>query len=275
MSNSCSCIICKKLTTLKGLHSHILSAHTKEGKEMRRKCGALSKRNSKLTIQKLKEQRIIEYNENPTHCIFCDTKFDYSNRNKKFCNSSCAASFNNKNRSITQRKKQAKSLLKSLHKKETLQKYSKISFCVICGSLIKKKHIKTCSKICYSKLLSNKAKDNISRLKYNRGRHKKSYLELSFEEWLITNNVKDFIMEYKVKYPIENKTFFIDFYFPKLNLGIELDGSQHLKTIEYDNWRDNIIFNLINCKILRISHLEYKLKSKLHVVKELLNIGAA
>ena len=37
------------------------------------------------------------------------------------------------------------------------------------------------------------------------------------------------------------KTYFGDFYFPSLYLLIELDGTQHLKTIEYDIERDNYL----------------------------------
>lgn len=42
-----------------------------------------------------KEKRIEEYNQNPTKCKFCGKDFDYEHRHNKFCNKSCAASFNN------------------------------------------------------------------------------------------------------------------------------------------------------------------------------------
>lgn len=43
-----------------------------------------------------KELRIQEYNKNPNKCKFCGQSFPYEKRRNKFCNTSCAASFNNK-----------------------------------------------------------------------------------------------------------------------------------------------------------------------------------
>lgn len=43
-----------------------------------------------------KELRIQEYNKNPNKCKFCGQSFSYEKRRNKFCNISCAASFNNK-----------------------------------------------------------------------------------------------------------------------------------------------------------------------------------
>ncbi len=48
------------------------------------------------TIKQQKLIRISEYNANPNRCKYCDSIFDYRNRNKTFCNQSCSASFNNK-----------------------------------------------------------------------------------------------------------------------------------------------------------------------------------
>jgi hypothetical protein len=43
-----------------------------------------------------KELRIQEYNKNPSKCRYCGKTFPYEKRTNKFCNQSCAASFNNK-----------------------------------------------------------------------------------------------------------------------------------------------------------------------------------
>lgn len=43
-----------------------------------------------------KNVRIEQYNIMPSKCKFCDTSLSYDKRNSKFCNNSCAASFNNK-----------------------------------------------------------------------------------------------------------------------------------------------------------------------------------
>ena len=57
------------------------------------KLGAIA---SKETQQKQLQQRIDTYNENPTKCLNCHAVFTYKNRHNKFCNSSCAATYNNK-----------------------------------------------------------------------------------------------------------------------------------------------------------------------------------
>ena len=55
-----------------------------------------------LKIQELKAKRIKEYYENPKCCKECGNPIVYEKRNeKKFCNSSCSAKFNNRNRVVS------------------------------------------------------------------------------------------------------------------------------------------------------------------------------
>jgi len=42
-----------------------------------------------------KQKRIINYNLSPSVCTHCRSDLEYDKRNNKFCNQSCAASFNN------------------------------------------------------------------------------------------------------------------------------------------------------------------------------------
>ena len=42
-----------------------------------------------------KSRRVEEYDKSPTKCLLCQTPLPYKRRGCKFCNSSCAASFNN------------------------------------------------------------------------------------------------------------------------------------------------------------------------------------
>lgn len=49
----------------------------------------------KVGIQKYKQKKIDEYEINPKHCIHCNCKLNYFEKHKKYCNSSCSASFNN------------------------------------------------------------------------------------------------------------------------------------------------------------------------------------
>ena len=107
--------------------------------------------------------------------------------------------------------------------------------------------------------------------KKNRGRGKKSYLEISFESWL-NQHFPD--MGYIPEYPIKRldvvKTYFGDFYFPELNLIIELDGTQHDNTKDYDQDRDAYITETYGIRVFRITHKEYVSKTKLDIVVQLL-----
>lgn len=51
-----------------------------------------------LVIEKKKLLRIEEYTKNPTKCLECSSTFEYDKKNKKFCNRSCSAKFNNNKR---------------------------------------------------------------------------------------------------------------------------------------------------------------------------------
>lgn len=108
----------------------------------------------------------------------------------------------------------------------------------------------------------------------NRGRGKQSYLEQSFEKWLHSYNITDFIMEYKFKRFDKIKTYYVDFYFPKLKLVIELDGTQHnsITAKQYDHERDNYIKLQYGVNIIRISHKEYTNQTKLLEIKSVLSI---
>jgi hypothetical protein len=57
--------------------------------------GRLGGLEAKKTIAKQKQQRIEEYNQDPTLCKNCEKPLPYKNRDNKFCNRSCAASYNN------------------------------------------------------------------------------------------------------------------------------------------------------------------------------------
>jgi len=60
--------------------------------------GKLGSIKSKPFIEQKRLERIEEYNKNKKTCIFCNCVLEYKDRSKKFCNSSCAAKHNNKDR---------------------------------------------------------------------------------------------------------------------------------------------------------------------------------
>lgn len=49
-------------------------------------------------IQEQKNQRILEYDQNPNKCVLCDKELSYEKRKNRFCSSSCSATYNNKKR---------------------------------------------------------------------------------------------------------------------------------------------------------------------------------
>lgn len=97
---------------------------------------------SKAKQEENKQKRIEEYYKNPTRCLFCNKELDYKHRHNKFCNQSCACTYNNLKRyNITANK--------IIPKKER-----KIEYCIFCGNELKKdtQH-KFCSQDCNSKYI--------------------------------------------------------------------------------------------------------------------------
>ena len=229
----CSCIVCRKELSSQTINSHYTSKHTVKA-----------------------------------HCKNCDEKIFQIN--KQFCSRSCAAIHNNKNKDF----KTIKPGPKKGTKPANFYPYTKIKQCGICKKYHPNKG-KTCSSKCKSKLLSESMKSAIARNSFdpnkNRGRGKQSYLESSFEKWLKLEFPELlFETEKPFRNNTENKTYFADFYFPDINLIIELDGTQHKLTEEYDFIRDEFIRNNYNVQIIRISHSEYVSKERVSEIRALL-----
>lgn len=91
----------------------------------------------------------------------------------------------------------------------------------------------------------------------NLGRHKRSWMEITFEEYLTLNNITGWETEKHFWNDDLRKNYFPDFLFEDLKLIIELDGTQHRKTVEQDAIRDKW-FNSIGYKVIRITVEEFK-----------------
>jgi very-short-patch-repair endonuclease len=91
----------------------------------------------------------------------------------------------------------------------------------------------------------------------NLGRHKKSWMELTFEEYLRCNNIQGWDSEVHFWNEELRKNYFPDFIFESKKLIIELDGTQHRKTVEQDAIRDQW-FESKGYKVIRIPHPEFK-----------------
>lgn len=83
---------------------------------------------SKKTLEKQKQERIKLYYECPNRCKECNKVIEYKEKNKIFCNRSCSAIFNNKNKTK-----------------------KRLPACLMCGNETKRR----CSKYCSSKCMSN------------------------------------------------------------------------------------------------------------------------
>jgi very-short-patch-repair endonuclease/predicted nucleic acid-binding Zn ribbon protein len=228
----CSCIHCKLEVSIQNIERHYNSKHTFK-----------------------------------SNCLQCSLPLISKN---KFCSTSCAATYNNSKRDYSTFRPGPKKGYITRSKKPP---YTKVSCCIVCSKLHPRSG-KTCSDNCYKTLISLKMKQVISDgydPKKNRGRGKKSYLEISFESWL-NQHFPD--MGYIPEYPIKRldvvKTYFGDFYFPELNLIIELDGTQHDNTKDYDQDRDAYITETYGIRVFRITHKEYVSKTKLDIVVQLL-----
>lgn len=151
--------------------------------------------------------------------------------------------------------------------------------CPICGEIFMnsrffRKKSKTCSVECMKALQSSLASERLSKTenRSNLGRHKKSYLESSFEKWLIEKGLT-FDTEVHYRNSELNKSYYVDFLFKGKNLVIELDGTQHRKTVEKDRVRDEYLTRVHGLTVVRVTHKEYREKSRVDEICRLLGIA--
>ena len=228
----CSCVVCKKQVTVQNLVSHTSAYHTPKQPD--------------------------------SYCLQCNLPI--FSKVKKFCNHHCSATYSNLKRDYsTFTPGPAKGSI-------IAPAYTKVQQCIICNKWHTKKS-KTCSAKCKSKLLSirvNERIDNGWNPQEHRCRSIPSYLEKSFEHWLIAHSFTNYIKNKTFR--CNKKIYYGDFYFPEQNILIELDGKQHEQTTEYDQRRDQLILQHHNILTLRINHNEYLKQTKSELVKSLLGI---
>ena len=230
----CSCVICKRTVTTQSLAAHYRT-----------------------------------HNKPTTSCVLCGKPT--SKYSQKYCSQSCAA--------VQSNSKKDRSTFTSgpppgqPQRSKTRPPYTKISWCPICGR--PHKGTGTCSAACKAKRLSNAMKKRIYNgfnPNQNRGRGKQSYLEASFDAWVSSQFVG---LPYMKEYPIRRldtiKTYFADFYFPTKQLIIELDGTQHKYTREYDLERDTYIRDVYGITVIRITHREYTSQSRMSEIMSFLS----
>jgi very-short-patch-repair endonuclease len=211
-------------------------------------------------------------------CILCSIDLSHKPKNK-FCSKSCAAKFNNtrrKPRTNISKEKTRNSIL-MLQYPKTKVKFCKCEYCLtnFIWNDIQKGSKRFCSQECIKENLSVKQSIRLKTdLEYRKrlGRSNMSYMEISFAEYLRSAGLA-YEQEKQFYNHILKRSYFVDFYFSELNLAIELDGSQHLKTKVQDSIRDKFITEHFGINIIRVSHKEYQSKSRIDEINMLLGIG--
>lgn len=105
--------------------------------------GKLGNLKSRIIQQKQKQERIDCYNKNPKLCAFCGKPLSYNERHKKFCNSSCAASYNN-----TRRPRRYKT--RQIVENDQILVVRDYGVCLYCGTPLKHRG-KYCNNTCMGK----------------------------------------------------------------------------------------------------------------------------
>jgi len=216
-------------------------------------------------IKQLTEDKRNDYLLNPKLCLFCNQIIEYEKRNEnKFCNSSCASKFNNKNRTHSEetKRKISISLLNRHVNKQNNNKSciitNKYNICKVCKKEFKVKRLltgkfsnsKTCSDNCRTILKSRESK-KAAQIRIQNGTHNGwnsrniiSYPEKFFIDVLTKNDIK-FIHNYPIlKHKLGLDTpgnYFLDFYMEDKNIDLEIDGKQHNYRFEHDLLRDEIL----------------------------------
>lgn len=248
----------------------------------------------KITVS---ERAITRYLASPQYCQQCKDMLPYGKhgKNKKFCSSSCAATFNNTNRSRSDisRKITSDSLKKFFSENPYFASDKPINengkrlrenICVNCDTVfLHTKLKKTCSDDCKKK---HSSATQIAYLKKYAGtfnwirKGKMNYVEQCFNDWLIEigyTPMIDFVALANVIHNYEKNTSYImDFWFPTLNLNIELDGTHHLRPEQQlrDTSRDEYLTRAHDIQVIRIIVKEWNNKRLRTIIKSNLENGA-
>lgn len=227
-----SCIICKCVKSAKGIFTHYKQSHDEDWKDSWKTANT---QNSAVRNKTASDNRIIKLNskiENykllPRQCLCCNNTLPYSDRKNMFCNSVCAAKFNNSKRYGSPI---------NYGPKESPPKFCPVSFkeCKICNNImyVKKKtnNRKTCSKECQVHAsVGNRTYPNGRRLNiyyFNKTANKIVLLESSWEkeiaEFLDAHSIK-WIRPTYIKWTDNTgkpRLYYPDFFLPDFNLYLD------------------------------------------------------
>jgi very-short-patch-repair endonuclease len=286
------CDICnKEFKSKRSLSSHKKHHNPEYKKRALEGSKALQTDKAKKAREKtFEEKKLSSWKKRNNKCIICNKKLEYPQ--EKTCSDSCYKQYrsNANSRIMTEEKRNAI--------KKGVQRYFKskppkppkppvTNNCKICKkSFTTMKNEKYCSNSCKetAKKQTNEKISKSVKLAFKEGRHlgnayrnrkNKSYLEKSFIDYI----AKEFpFVKYEFNYIVKildennnyKKCFYIDFYFPNQNIGIELDGKQHEYTKEYDEIRDNLIYETQKTKIIRVTYEEFFSQTRKQEIDDIL-----
>ena len=249
---SITCKICNRTFKgqITGLHlkSHNINSHQYQAlygptrtDELILKCqigaklgGGFRQGHKENVIERQQKQKI-EYDKNPKHCPNCGKIIEFENKNNKFCNQSCSASYHNKQRVYSDEQIQKrKERFKLVRQKQLENHYPStnvfLNQCKICGKdFWNKRKNKTCSKFCKCELLSRNqlAREyqgySASRQVFYKGIKLGSSFELMLARLLDKMNItwiRPAYINYITKDNKQHKIF-PDFYLPDYDLYID------------------------------------------------------
>ncbi len=200
-------------------------------------------------------------------CPVCDSIFETNENYKKTTCSIRCSNIHFRGKKSEETKNKISNSLKVFNQLN-VDKRSLKSFyrsCSYCGSEYERKRLKsgklsnskTCSDNCANKLISKSMKERI-----DNGLHKgwQSRNIISYPEKFFINVLNNNNIEFEFNYSINKRkdllidepyNYFLDFYFPKKKIVLEIDGKQHKYRTEHDKIRDERLQN-IGIKVFRI-----------------------
>ena len=156
-TNKCSCIYCKKELSPRGIHTHYYRTHGSDIEKSKYPSGNNGKYKQISAVAKIaKQQRNSNYLDDPRYCAECNEILPFEKKHNTYCNSSCAAKYNNKHRTPIQREQQRQAI-KAHYANKPRQSpgmkhmYSKIHYktCLCDTEFIARYHTqKYCSSLC-------------------------------------------------------------------------------------------------------------------------------
>jgi very-short-patch-repair endonuclease len=200
----------------------------------------------RLNIKISRQEKIIVCS-----CLKCGNLFSsLISKNRKYCSNSCSAKDNLPNRILSEKTKEKirNSLTGRISPRKGISKEKRN--CIVCGKKVNKLENIYCSRKCKneSDIYRKKMSDiSIERYKQFPEQHpnircsniRETYPEKFFKQYLLDNGLIEKI-DFNFQYSIGR--YFVDFYFPIINLTVEIDGERwHDKESEKEKIREKYI----------------------------------